>query len=177
MFSKYSLWSTGSIRSRWHRTERPFAEALGFETERVIEPCPVIFPGDVGSEFHQLHFIELGVKLGQQSLGNFGWRVRHCIGIGEDNLLGLREQAAALIVVKVRNLFLRDAVLSADGRPDVDSKQTAHQRRDPQSRKLLQRPIDAMAGQKRLLHLPVSPENCRVMRRHLYRHVAVLAGD
>jgi len=136
----------------------------------MIETGSIVFPGDVSGEFHQLRVVELLTQAYKQSIGNLRRRVGHGVGIGEHDFFQIREHAAGWVVPKRFNLFLRDAAMSADGRPDVDSKRTPDSRGHTQGGEFLQRRIEAMARGECLLHLPISPKNCGMVCRDLHRH-------
>ena len=136
-------WSLKMLACR-ERADGSYAEPFCLDPERVIEARAVILPGNHRGEFDQLRFIEPGSQAGEQRLGDFDRSGRHRVSVGEDDFLCLREQCTAAVIVEVLNLLLRDATLSADGRPDVDSKRAADQGRNAQRRQFLECGVDAM---------------------------------
>ena len=132
-------------RAHRQRTKRSLTEAFPFDTERMIKARPVIFPGDGRREFHHLSLVEYLAQLRKQRIRNFDWSSRHERGIFENKLLGRGEQTTLLIMGQGFELFRGDAVLSADRRPDVDSKRTPDQRCNAQAREVLECSIDAAA--------------------------------
>ena len=127
------------------RTEGSLAEAFALDTERMIKARPVIFPGDGRREFHHLRLVKYLAQLRKQRLRHFDRSPRHERGIFENKFLGRGEQTTLLIIGQGYELFRGDSVLSADRRPDVDSKRTSNQRCHTQGREVLERSIDAAA--------------------------------
>ena len=130
------------------RTIRAFAEALGLEAEGVIEAGAVIFPRDHGREFDQLSFVELGAQALKELVGNFDGRVRHGISVGEHALFDVGKHGAALVLGQSFDFLGGDAVLSADRRPNVNSKRTADERGHAQGGKFLERFVEFVAGEE-----------------------------
>jgi len=104
-----------------------FAESFRVDAECVIEAGAIIFPGYGRRQLNQLSFVELRTQACEQRIGNIHRSASHRVGIFEGQLLQLRKKLAALVVGQGLNLFLGDAVLSADRRGDVDSKRTANE--------------------------------------------------
>src|SRR5579864_1008509 len=73
-------------------------------------------------------------------------------------------------MAQVGDLFGGDAVFSAYGRANVNSKWASDQRRNPQLRQSLEFGVDQLAAHLRLLHLHISPEQLGVVRGDLNRH-------
>src|SRR5579864_4164250 len=136
---------TPMSRAHRQRTEGSIAEAFALDTERMIKARPVIFPGDGGGEFHHLSLIECLAQFREQRIRQFDRSPRHERGIFENKFLGRGEQTTLLIIAQGYELFRGDSVLSADRRPDVDSKRTSNQRCYAQAREVLERGIDAAA--------------------------------
>ena len=132
-------------RAHRQRAERSLTEAFPLDTERMIKACPVIFPGDGRREFHHLRLVKCLAQLREQRIRHFDRSPRHDRGIFENEFLGRGEQTTFLIMGQGYELFRGDSVLSADRRPDVDSKRTPNQRRYAQAREVLERSIDAAA--------------------------------
>jgi len=136
----------------------------------MIKARPVIFPGDGGGEFHYLSLIEYLAQLRKQRIRNFDGSLRHERRIIENEFLGRGEQTTLLIMGQGFEFFRGDSILSADRRPDVNSKRTPNQGCYAQAREVLERSIDAAAREQRLLHLAIAPQNLWMMRRDLHRH-------
>jgi hypothetical protein len=132
-------------RTHRQRAEGSLAEAFPLDTKRMIKARPVIFPGDGGGEFHHLSLVEYLAQLRKQRIRNFDGSPRHERGIFENKFLGRGEQTTLLIMGQGFELFRGDSVLSADRRPNVDSKRTPNQGCDTQAREVLERSIDAAA--------------------------------
>lgn len=130
------------------RTIRSFAEAFGLEAKGVIEAGAVIFPSDHGREFDQLGVIEFFAQALEERVWDFDGRARHGVGVGEDALLDVRKQRTVLVVGQSFDLLGGDAVLSADRRPDVNSKRTTDERGYTQGGKLLERFVEFVAGEE-----------------------------
>lgn len=124
------------------RAHRPFAEVGGFDAEGMVKPGAVVLPGDSGRQLNQLRGIETRFELIEQSIWDFDRSARHGVGVGERELFGFRECRATGIVGKGLDLFLRDAVFSADRRGDVNSKRTSDKRGSAQACQLFQILVD-----------------------------------
>jgi hypothetical protein len=112
----------------------------------MIEAGAVVFPRDRGSQLHEFGFVEPLTQAGKERVGNFHWRPRHCIRIFKHETLKCREIEIDAIVRQVGDLLAADAYFSADGRTDINSKRTTHQRRHAQLGKPLQLVIDELAA-------------------------------
>jgi len=132
-------------RAHRQRAEGSLAEAFALDTKRMIKARPVIFPGDGRREFHHLRLVKCLAQFREERIRHFDRSPRHERGIFENEFLRRGEQTTFLIMGQGFELFRGDSVLSADRRPDVDSKRTSNQRRYAQAREVLERSIDAAA--------------------------------
>ena len=123
----------------------------------MVEPRPVVFPSQSRREFHQLCRCEPLAQPGKQRVRNFDRSLRHAVGIFQHQLFGIREVQAGAVAGQRFDLLRGDAALSADRRPDINSKRTPDQSGDPQLRQFLQARTYQAAGDERLLHLTVAP--------------------
>lgn len=105
-----------------HRADCPFGKILAFDSERVIIAGAIVLPGNAGCQLHQLGFSESLAQTCKQRDRNFDWSTRHRIGILENQPFQFREVEIRSVVVQIGNLLGGDAVCSADGRADVNSK-------------------------------------------------------
>jgi hypothetical protein len=152
------------------RAHGSFAEVLAFDAKGVVVPGPVILPGDCRGEFDQLCGGELLAQTSEESLGDLDRRLRHGVGVLENQSIQVRKVVTAAVIGKGGNLFGGDAVCSADGRTDVDSKRTPDESRDAEFRKVFQLRVHQFAAGLGLFHLSIPPEDCGMMRGHLKRH-------
>lgn len=158
-----------SFRLRAGKAHGPFGEVFRIRTEGMIETGPVVLPGDDGREFDQLRVAEAVSQFVEESVRHFDRRVRHGIGVLEHQYFFLRKDGAGAVIGKGFNLLGGNAFVSADRRPNINSKRTADQRGDAQLGKVLEvRGGHATAGE-RLFHLSVAPENFGMMSRDLHR--------
>jgi len=104
-----------------------------------------------------LRIIEPFPQTGKERTRDIDGSMGHGVGVFEDQSFQVREIEIGSIAMKIRNLVGRDAVRSAHGRADVDSKRTADQCRDAQLGEPFQFGIDRFARELGVLHLSVSP--------------------
>ena len=136
----------GLRRVHRHRADCPFGKILAFDSERVIIAGAIVLPSNAGCQLHQLGFREPFAQTGKQRDGNLDRGTRHRIGILENQSLQFREVEIRAVVVQIGNLFGGDAICSADGRADVNSKWASDQGRDPQFRQTLQPWVHELAA-------------------------------
>ena len=105
-----------------HGADSTFGKILAFDSERVIIAGSIVLPGNAGCQLHQLGVSEPFAQTRKQRAGNFDRSTRHRIGIFENQPLQFREVEIRAVVVQIGNLFGGDAICSADGRADVNSK-------------------------------------------------------
>lgn len=74
----------------------------------------------------------------EERLGHLDGRVGHDIGILQDQPLFIREDTAGGVISELLDLLRRDAFMSADRRPDINSKGTPDERGDAQFREVLE---------------------------------------
>jgi len=117
---------------RRQRAISSLAESFTLQSEGVVEPRPIILPGNGSRELHQLRVIEGFPQSREELIRHFHRRARHDVSIGENQLFDIGEHRARRIVGQSPYFFFGNAMLSADGRPDINSKRTAHQSRHPQ---------------------------------------------
>ncbi len=60
----------------------------------MIEPRPVVFPGNGGGEFHQLRRRELFPQLCEEDVRHLHRSARHGVGVMQDKFFSLGEQSA-----------------------------------------------------------------------------------
>jgi len=102
-----------------------------FHAEGVIKPCTIVFPGDRRGNLHQLFIAEAFAQLLEQRIPDFNRSLCHSVGVLQNRFFLGGEERAAAEIPQGSNLFFRNSSLSADRRPDVNSKGTAYQRSDP----------------------------------------------
>ena len=134
-----------------------FAEIFAFDAECVVVASAVILPSDPRRELHQLRLVEMLAQTIEKGVGNFDRSPCHRVGILQDEALQLRKVGIGAVVWQIRNLLGSDAMRSADGRADVNSKRASDQSCDAEFRQSLQPRIYELAAGLRLLHLTVSP--------------------
>ena len=71
----------GTNRQRAHRS---FAEIFPFDPKRVVKTCPVILPGDRGSQLDQLSLVEILSQTSKQCVRYFDRGLGHAVGVFED---------------------------------------------------------------------------------------------
>lgn len=157
--------------------ERALVEALGFDTERVVEAGPVILPGDGGCQLHQLAFIEMLLERPKQVVRQFNRRAGHCDGIAQDQFLERRELGGGLEFSESHQLFFGDSRASAHGRPDIDSEWASDHDRCLDAGQRLQPGVDRSHGLLAHFHLADCGEQPRLMSGDFERqnHAADLA--
>ena len=147
-----------------------FAEAFGVYAKSVVEPRAVVFPGDGCRQLDQLRLGKLFCEAQEECLRHIHGRLGHVVRIFQDKPLGRREQRAGLVARERLELLSGNAGLSADRRPNVDSKRTANESRGPQLGQILERSLHQATGEESLFHLSISPENPGVMGSDLNGH-------
>ena len=116
--------------SHRHGAHRAFSKVFAFDSESVVKTCPVVFPRDRRCQLYQLRFGKSLAKSGEQSAGHLDRNSRHRIRILKNETFQIREMEVSPVAIQVGDLLFGDAVLSADGRANINSKWTAHQSRD-----------------------------------------------
>ena len=157
-------------RAKGKRAIICFAKAFGVYPKSVVEPRAVVFPGNGCRQLDQLRLGELFCEAQEELFGHIYRGLGHMVGIFQDKPLGWREQRAGLVARERLELLSGNAGLSADRRPDVDSKRAANESRGPQLDQILERSLHQAAGEESLFHLSISPENPGVMRSNLNGH-------
>ena len=147
-----------------------FAEAFGVYPKGVVEPRAVVFPGNGCRQLDQLRLGEVFCEAREELLGHIYRSLGHMVRIFQDKPLGWREQRARLVARARLELLSGNAGLSADRRPDVDSKRAANKSRGPQLGQIFERSLHQATGEESLFHLSVSPENPGVMGSNLNGH-------
>ena len=147
-----------------------FAEAFGVYPKSVVEPRAVVFPGNGCRQLDQLRLGELFCETQEELFGHIYRGLGHMVRIFQDKPLGRREQRARLVARERLELLSGNAGLSADRRPDVDSKRAANESRGPQLGQILERSLHQATAEESLFHLSISPENPGVMRSDLNGH-------
>jgi len=100
----------------------------------MIEAGAVVLPSDCGREFDQCTIAESLAQAGEEGIRDFDWRLSHGVGVFQNETLQFREIEVGTVLAQVGNLFGGDAVFSAYGRADVNSKRASDERRNPQFR-------------------------------------------
>jgi len=157
-------------RAKRERAIICFAKAFGVYPKSVVEPRAVVFPGNGCRQLDELSLGELFCKTREELLGHIYRGLGHMVRIFQDKPLGRREQRACLVARERLELLSRNAGLSADRRPDVDSKRAANESRGSQLGQIFERSLHQATGEESLFHLSVSPENPGVMRSDLNGH-------
>ena len=129
-----------------HRADCAFRKILTFDSKRVIIARAIVLPGNAGCQLHQLGFSEPFSQTRKQRDRNFDRSTRHHIGIFENQPLQFREVEIRSVVVQIGNLFGGNAICSADGRANVNSKRASYKSRDPQFRETLQLRVHELAA-------------------------------
>jgi hypothetical protein len=112
----------------------------------MIEAGAVVFPGDGRSKFHELRFGEVFAQASEQRIGNFDRSASHGVGVFEHEAFECGEVEVSLIVGQIGDLIGSNAVRSAHGRANVDSKRASDQRRDAKLGQSFQLVVDEMAA-------------------------------
>ena len=160
--------SLDSVRRK--RADSAFAKVFAFDSEGVVVAGAVVLPSDARGELDQLGVGEFLTQAGEESVGDFHRGLRHRVRVFEHEPLQVGEARIRAVARQIRNLLGGDAVHSADGRADVDSKRTTDKGRYSKLGQTFQFAIDELAAGLGLLHLAVSPEDCGMMRRYLHGH-------
>lgn len=134
-----------------------FGEVLRLDPEGVIKSGAVILPGYGRCQLYHFRIAEPEVQFGKKVIRYLYRRSGHGVCILQDELLHIAVHLASLVVCQLQNFLRCNAALSADRRPDIDSKRAPHQRRNPKAREALQTLVYTPAAEQRLLHLPVAP--------------------
>lgn len=145
------------------------SKVFGLGPEGVIESRPIVFPRNDRGEFHQLRLAETGAQVIKKTVGQFDGRLCHGVGVLQHQTFLFGEHGTGAIIGERFNLLGGDAFLSAGRRPDVNSKRAPDQGGNAQLGEMLKvRGSNVTAG-KRLLHLPVTPEDFGVVSDDLNR--------
>jgi hypothetical protein len=97
----------------------------------MVEARPIVFMGNVGSEFQKLVIVEMLFESGEQLVVDMHRGGRHLIGIVQQQLFRFRKS----FIAKARDssqLRIAQASFSAHGRADVQSKRAAYAGRGSQ---------------------------------------------
>ena len=100
-------------------------EVLGFDSEDAVEPGAGVFPRDYGGEFDQLSLRKILAKCGIEVVGNVTRNAGERDGEEENGFLNFAEMRTGFELREILQLLLGDALFSAHGRVNVDSKGTA----------------------------------------------------
>jgi hypothetical protein len=104
--------------------EFAFGEAFRLDVVDAVETGARIFPGDDGRQFDQLALGEMTTQGGVEFVGDVGGRAGELCGEAKDDFFDVVEVGAGLESRQVLKLLLGDALFSAHGRVNVDSKRT-----------------------------------------------------
>lgn len=156
------------FRVRGQCTHRAIAEVFAFDAKGVIETRAVVFPRDRGRQFDKLRFVEILAQAIEERVGDFYGSLRHRVRVFEHQPIQVGEIGIRPVARQARNLLYGDPVCPTDGRADVNSKRTANERGDPEFGQILQSRIDELASRLRLFHLPIPPQDSRVVSIHLH---------
>ena len=153
-----------------HGADCAFAKVFSFYAERVVKTSTVVFPCNRRSQLNKLRLVESLPESRKQCIGDFYGGERHRVGVFEHQTLQFGEVPITPMVRQVGNLLGGNSVCPAHGRANIDSKRTSDKSRNAKLRETFDLVIDELAPQLRLLHLPVTPQDFRVMSAHLNRH-------
>ncbi len=103
-------------------TDPAFGEALVLYVESSIEASPKIFPGDRRGQLDELLVAEVLAKSDHLFIGRCGWRVAERDGVVEHVPFESVECVARAMIADANELIFGDALLSADGRADIESE-------------------------------------------------------
>ena len=92
---------------RWERARRVAGEPFGFNAESVVEPRPVVFPGDAGRKFDELPMIELRSQLEKQLVFNLDRRTRDRYGVAQHQAFDIREHGARFVFAQCLEFLIR----------------------------------------------------------------------
>jgi hypothetical protein len=112
------------------RAEFAFGEAFRLDVVDAVETSARVFPGNDSGEFNKLAFREVGAQGGVEFVGDVGGRAGELCGEAKDDFFDVVEVGAGLESPEVLKLLLGDALFSAHGRVDVDSKRTTDHQGD-----------------------------------------------
>jgi hypothetical protein len=102
-------------------------EIFAAKTEHPVGACPIVFPRNGCSQFHQLRSGKPLLQSPTQLLCNFRRRGRQGVRQFQDQLFLGREKVTLSVPVEVADLIVAQTCASAPGRVNVDSKRTLHQ--------------------------------------------------
>lgn len=106
------------------RAELPLGEAFGRDIVDTIETGTRIFPGDHGCQFDQLALGELLAERGIEFIGDVGRNPGEHGGELQHSLFACVKMRTQFESGQILKLLLGDAVFSAHGRVNVNSKRT-----------------------------------------------------
>jgi len=110
--------------------ELAFGETFGGDCEGAVEARAVIFPTDDRGEFNELALGKEATEGCIEFVGNIGGRAGQSGGETEHRFFAVIKMGAGFELRDVVKLLLGDALFSAHGRMDVNSKRTADQHGD-----------------------------------------------
>jgi hypothetical protein len=105
---------------------RKLAEAIGLDMQGAVETRSQILERNHSSQFNDLRGIEVSFQILKGRISDLCRRARYPLGIAEDCLFARVEIRAALELCKVGKLLFADALFSANGRINIDSKRASY---------------------------------------------------
>src|SRR5262245_2727685 len=91
----------------------------------MVEPGAIVLPCDGRGQLDKLLLVEVPTELIKQFVRYFNGRVGDGVSISNDQLLNIRERLTMGGITEGREFLFREALLSADGRPDIHSERAS----------------------------------------------------
>ncbi len=134
------------------------------DIESSVESSAKIFPGNHTCQFDELLVTEMFAKRPDLFIGRGcrSGRERDCVV--EDELFEWRKRIAGCVIREPTKLFFSDAFCSANGRIDIQSKQTPNHRRSLDAGQRLELLVDGLRAVKRHLEKAGPPHHSAALR-------------
>jgi hypothetical protein len=113
---------------RWQGACGAFGEALWNHIEAAVEARSEVLPGDGARQLHEPFFAELPAQRLDELLARVGRGPGQGRGVVERQPLQRVEEVAGLVLRNRQDLLVRQSIVSADRRTDVQSEDAADHR-------------------------------------------------
>src|ERR1700758_4256735 len=112
------LQAATALRLHGKRANCALAEILPLNAESVVEPGPVVLPGDCRGQLDQLGFVEVLPQADEQRIRHLHRALRHPSGVFENESFQIREVQARPVSIEISYLLGSYSAFSAHGRAD-----------------------------------------------------------
>jgi hypothetical protein len=109
------------------------------DIETTIEASAKILPRDRGRQLHQALFADFLLQRLDECVGRLGRCPTERFGVVENRAFEFVESFARTVVSDLQELVFANALISADGRADIESEDASHECRDLDTRQGLER--------------------------------------